>query len=667
MQDIPVTALKGVGPKTAEILRKLGILTAGDLVRHYPYRFDRFPEVIPAGDIREEGVFAVMAAPAAPLTVLKRGRFQAVRGTLSDGTGDLKVIWYNMPYLKKTLREGTYRVFAGKTVLKGRSFEMEQPRVFSEEEYQNMAGRPVPVYALTEGISNRTMTKLIRQALESVPKIIDWLPENVRTACSLMELDRAARAIHDPDDMEVFTAARNRLVFDEFYRFLYRVREIRERNSELRSPYVMQTAEAQKEIRKLLPFRLTPAQEKAAEEIASDLASGKIMNRLIQGDVGSGKTAVALTAVYTAYRNGYQSALMAPTEVLAKQHYATVSSFFRNAPDPPKLLLLTGSMKAAEKKAAREMIRKHEADIIIGTHALIQEDVEYAALSLVISDEQHRFGVSQRGALAEKGDHPHRLVMSATPIPRTLAVILYGDLDISTIETKPAGRLPVKNAVIRKQDRPKAFFHIKKEIEAGHQAYIICPLVEESELCDEENVTDYGARIKEMFRGTASAEILHGRMKEADKQAVMERFVSGETDILVSTTVVEVGVDVPNATVMMIENAEQFGLASLHQLRGRVGRGEAQSYCIFVQGRNSETANERLQVLKKSNDGFEIAAADLRMRGPGDLFGLNQSGELTFALGDIYNDYSVLQTARNVLEGGMVSGCGHTSPAEVIL
>jgi ATP-dependent DNA helicase RecG len=667
LQDVPVTALKGVGPKTAELLGKLGIRTAGDLVRHYPYRFDRFPGVIPAGDIREEGIFAVLAAPAAPLTVLKRGRFQAVRGTLSDGTGDLKAVWYNMPYLKKALREGTYRVFVGKTVLKGRGYEMEQPRIFSEEEYLSMAGRPVPVYALTEGISNRTMAKLIRQALETAPEITDWLPKEIRNAHSLMELDQAARAIHAPDDMEVFAAARRRLVFDEFYGFLSRVREIRKRNDDLSSPCVMQTEEAQKEIRELLPFRLTTAQEKAAQDIAADLSSGKIMNRLIQGDVGSGKTAVALTAVYTAYRNGYQSAMMAPTEVLAKQHFSTISSFFRNVPDPPKLLLLTGSMKASEKKAAREMIRDHEADIIIGTHALIQEDVEYAALALVVSDEQHRSGVSQRGALAEKGDHPHRLVMSATPIPRTLAVILYGDLDISTIETKPAGRLPVKNAVIRKQDRPKAFLHIKKEIEAGHQAYIICPLVEESELCDEENVTDYGAKVKEMFRGTASAEILHGRMKEAEKQAVMERFVSGETDILVSTTVVEVGVDVPNATVMMIENAEQFGLASLHQLRGRVGRGEAQSYCIFVQGKKSETANERLQVLKKSNDGFEIAAADLKMRGPGDLFGLNQSGELTFALGDIYNDYLVLQTARKVLESGLVSSCGYTSPAEVIL
>ena len=667
MQNVPVTALKGVGPKTAELLGRLGIFTAEDLVRHYPCRFDRFPEVISAGDILEDGIFAVLAAPDAPLTVLKRGRFQATRGVLSDGTGSLKAVWYNMPYLKKSLREGMYRVFVGKTVLKGKAFEMEQPGIFPEEEYRRMAGRPVPVYALTEGISNRTMTKLVRQALETAPEIRDWLPEEVRKANGLMELDKASRAIHAPDDMEMFAEARKRLVFDEFYSFLSHVQEMKERNESLRSPYVMQTEEAEREIRGLLPFRLTPAQEKAAREIAADLSSGRVMNRLIQGDVGSGKTAVAFTAVCTAYRNGYQSAVMAPTEVLAKQHFATFSDFFRNAEDPPKLALLTGSMKASEKKAIREMIRRHEADIIIGTHALIQDDVEYAALALVVSDEQHRFGVSQRSALAEKGDHPHRLVMSATPIPRTLAVILYGDLDISTIETKPSGRLPVKNAVIRKQDRPKAFLHIKKEIEAGHQAYIICPLVEESELCDEENVTDYGAKVKEMFRGTASVDILHGRMKEAEKQAVMDRFVSGGTDILVSTTVVEVGVDVPNATVMMIENAEQFGLASLHQLRGRVGRGGSQSYCIFVQGKNSDTANERLQVLKRSNDGFEIAAEDLRMRGPGDLFGLNQSGELTFALGDIYNDYLVLQTAKKVLESGMISKERVTALPEVIL
>ena len=667
MQDVPVTALKGVGPKTAELLRKLGIFTAEDLVRHYPYRFDRFPEVISAGDIREDGIFAVLAAPEAPLTVLKRGRFQATRGVLSDGTGSLKAVWYNMPYLKKSLREGTYRVFVGKTVLKGRSFEMEQPGIFPEEEYRRMACRPVPVYALTDGISNRTMTKLILKALETAPKIRDWLPDDVRQENGLMELDQASRVIHEPEDMEMFAEARKRLVFDEFYSFLSHVKEMKERNESLRSPCVMQTEEAGQEIRGLLPFCLTPAQEKAAREIADDLSSGRVMNRLIQGDVGSGKTAVALTAVFTAYRNGYQSAVMAPTEVLAKQHFATFSGFFRGAADPPKLLLMTGSMKVSEKKAAREMIRRHEADIIIGTHALIQDDVEYAALALVVSDEQHRFGVSQRGALAEKGDHPHRLVMSATPIPRTLAVILYGDLDISTIESKPEGRLPVKNAVIRKQDRPKAFLHIKKEIEAGHQAYIICPLVEESELCDEENVTDYGAKVREMFRGTASVGILHGRMKEAEKQAVMERFVSGETNILVSTTVVEVGVDVPNATVMMIENAERFGLASLHQLRGRVGRGRSQSYCIFVQGKSSDTANERLQVLKRSNDGFEIAAEDLRMRGPGDLFGLNQSGELTFALGDIYNDYLVLQTAKKVLESGMVSKNRVTALPEVIL
>ena len=668
MGDVPVTAMKGVGPKKAEQLEKLGIRTAGDLVRHYPYRFDRYPELTGAGDIGEDGVYAVLAAPSSPLSVIKRGRFSAVRGTIADGTGSVKAIWFNMPYLKKSLHEGTVRVFTGKTVKTKGGFEMQQPQVFSEEEYRRMAGRPVPVYALTEGISNRAMSKLILQALDMTPEITDWLPEELRLEEGLMDLDRALRSIHFPENTENFAEARKRIVFDEFFHFLKNVQEMKEQNASLRAEYVLRTEEAAREIREALPFRLTEAQEKAAGEIATDLSSGHVMNRLLQGDVGAGKTAVALTAMYTAFRNGCQSAVMAPTEVLAKQHYRTLESIFRGMENGPSLLLLTGSMKASEKKEARAKIRNHLADIIIGTHALIQEDVEYARLALVVTDEQHRFGVSQRSALAEKGLHPHRLVMSATPIPRTLAVILYGDLDISTIETKPAGRLPVKNAVIPKKDRPKAFLHIKKEIEAGHQAYIICPLVEESELCDQENVTDYGARVREMFRGTASVDILHGRMKETEKQSVMERFVSGETKILVSTTVIEVGVDVPNATVMMIENAERFGLASLHQLRGRVGRGDAQAYCIFVQGSGTDAAAARLKVLKETNDGFAIAAADLKMRGPGDLFGLNQSGELTFALGDIYNDYSVLQTAKKVLErGGIRYNEEDRPPSEVTL
>ncbi|MGP1349190.1 MAG: ATP-dependent DNA helicase RecG [Stomatobaculum sp.] len=646
----PVTALKGIGPKTAAALEKLGISTAAELVRHYPCRFDFYPAPLDIASLADEDArsVAVSASLTAPLTVVRRGRFVLTTGTVSDGSGKVSVRWYNMPYLKKTLRAGETRIFVGKLRKKGQSLLMEQPSVFSISDYRARMERPVPVYALTEGVSNRLLTQAIRQALSLLGSQEDWLPEALRTRYALMEEGAAIREIHDPENMESFRAARKRIVFNEFFSFLQKVRKLKERSAAQSSVFQMQTTDALRECRTFFPFQLTSAQEKAVCEIAADLESGIVMNRLIQGDVGSGKTAVAAAALYTAFRSGWQSAIMVPTEVLARQHRKTLEALFEKAEKKPRLLLLTGSLKPAEKRAAHTAIHSHEADIIIGTHALIQEAVSFDCLALVVTDEQHRFGVMQRGSFARKGPHPHMLVMSATPIPRTLAVILYGDLDISTIDFRPSGRMPIKNAVIRRADRPRALLHIRREIEAGHQAYIICPLVEESELSDAENVVDYSQRLAESFRGIARVACLHGRMKEAEKRQIMEEFSAHKTDILVSTTVVEVGVDVPNATVMMIENAEQFGLASLHQLRGRVGRGAAQSYCIFVQGKKSTRAKERLELLARSNDGFEIAAADLKMRGPGELFGALQSGELTLGLGDIYNDYSILQTAREI-------------------
>lgn len=645
-----VSSLKGVGPKRAAAMARLGIQTTADLLRHYPCRIERYPELQRVASLEEGCVASVRAALKAPLKILRRGSFSMTGGLLSDESGEIEVRWYHMPYLKKTLLPGRTRIFCGKVARRGGRLCLEQPSLFREADYADLQARPVPVYALTEGLSNQTLRRAIRQAAEETPFQEDWLPGELRRRFGLMEEDAAVRALHLPESMEQFQEARKRVVFDEFYDFLLGARRLKKSSLAAASAFPLDCASALREVETFLPFRLTSSQRKVCGEIFSDLSSGRVMNRLLQGDVGSGKTAVAAAALYAAFRSGFQGAVMVPTEVLAAQHFKTMERLFRDAPRRPRLLLLTGSLKSSEKKTAREAAGRHDADIVIGTHALIQEDVLFHRLALVVTDEQHRFGVLQRGALSAKGERPHTLVMSATPIPRTLAVILYGDQDVSVIDARPGGRKPVKNAVIGRQERPRALLHIKKEIEKGHQAYVICPLVEKSELTEAENVMDYSEALRESFRGIATIGCLHGRMGEAEKQRVMEDFAARRIDILVATTVVEVGVDVPGATVMMIENAERYGLASLHQLRGRVGRGEAQSYCIFVRGRESRLGNRRLEIVSRSNDGFEIAAEDLKMRGPGELFGSEQSGELTFGLGDIYNDYSVLQTARDVLD-----------------
>ena len=394
---------------------------------------------------------------------------------------------------------------------------------------------------------------------------------------------------------------------------------------------------------KNLPYDLTKAQKKVLDEVEADLCGGLVMNRLIQGDVGSGKTILAFLALLTAALNGYQGAMMAPTEVLARQHYEGMCRLFEEQGIDRVPVLVTGSMTAKEKRLACEKIKNHEADIVVGTHALIQEKVRYDKLALVVTDEQHRFGVGQRESLGDKGEDPHVIVMSATPIPRTLAIIIYGDLDISVIDELPSNRLPVKNCVVGREYRKNAYSFIKKQVLEGRQAYVICPMVEESEMIEAENVLDYTKTLREELPGV-SVEYLHGKMKGKEKNRIMERFACGDIQVLVSTTVIEVGVNVPNATVMMIENAERFGLAQLHQLRGRVGRGEHQSYCIMVNCGDQEGCGERLDILNRSNDGFYIASEDLKLRGPGDIFGLRQSGDMEFKLADIFTDANILKT-----------------------
>ena len=557
-------------------------------------------------------------------------------------TGKLRLVWYHMPYLKNTLRLDSHFIFRGRVIRKKNGLTMEQPQMFKPEAYEELLSSMRPVYAQTKGLGNKTITSAVEQALAIRTLERDYLPASLRISNELAEYNFAIEHIHFPANEEDLRFARKRLVYDEFFFFLLAVRHLKEKRQNIRSPFHVEKQEECRRLLKDLPYRLTNAQLRTLEEVLGDLKSGSVMNRLIQGDVGSGKTIIAVLALLAVCENGYQGALMVPTEVLARQHYESVAELFAAHGVEKKVILITGSMTAKEKRLAYEKVASHEADIIIGTHALIQEKVVYDNLALVITDEQHRFGVAQREMFGNKGQMPHVLVMSATPIPRTLAIILYGDLDISVIDELPANRLPIKNCVVDKSYRPRAYRFIENEVKNGRQAYVICPMVEESEMIEAENVLDYTKILRENLPGIR-VEYLHGKMKGKEKNKIMEEFAAGNIQVLVSTTVIEVGVNVPNATVMMIENAERFGLAQLHQLRGRVGRGDKQSYCIMVNASGNKEKNRRLEVLNKSNDGFYIASEDLKLRGPGDLFGIRQSGDLEFQLADIYTDAVTLK------------------------
>jgi len=488
-----------------------------------------------------------------------------------------------------------------------------------------------PVYRLTAGLTNNAVTKAVKQCLD-ITCMKEYLPEEVINDTGVTDLDKAVHDIHFPKNMEAFAAARKRLAFDEFFIFTLAMRSLSRGTHDGETGYIIPESPYSEQILKNLGYKLTNAQHKVYSEILDDMSGHKIMNRLIQGDVGSGKTIVALLAMIDAAHSGYQSALMAPTEVLAAQHYETFSHIIEANNLPVKCILMTGAMSAAAKREAHRMAAEGEADIVIGTHAVITDNVSFDRLALVVTDEQHRFGVKQREALHHKGNKPHIIVMSATPIPRSLAIILYGDLDISVIDEKPAMRLPIKNCVVDDSYRPNAYRFIQKELDKGHQAYIICPMAKESDEEDNklENVVKYAAGLKEKFPPQVRIEYLHGKLKPSVKNDIMERFAQGQIDILVSTTVVEVGINVPNATVMVVENADRFGLAGLHQLRGRVGRGDAQSYCIFISNTRNAMTKERLNILKESNDGFYISEQDLKLRGPGDMLGVRQSGDFGY-------------------------------------
>lgn len=647
--DAPIDSLKGIGAKTKQTFEKTGIETLEDLIHYYPREYERYEAPVPVMELKEGMYAAVSGRLLAPLQTRYVRGLSITSGLFGDGLESILVSWFNMPYLKNSLRSGVPYIFRGRIKAKGDRLILEQPAVFKPEQYQAVLGTMLPVYTLVKGMTNQMVTKAIRQVLEYRGLLAEHLPEAIRERYQIAEYNFSLEQIHFPKSEEGLREARKRLVFDEFFFFLLQLRGLKDARQKEQNQFEIREMPEPETLIQSLPYSLTGAQKRVWETIREELQQNTVMARLIQGDVGSGKTIVSILAMVMTAANGLQSALMVPTEVLARQHYASFQELMEKNGFAFQAVLLTGSMTAKQKREAYAKIESGEVSVIIGTHALIQEKVNYHSLALVITDEQHRFGVRQREMLSEKGIFPHTIVMSATPIPRTLAVILYGDLDISVINEMPANRLPIKNCVVDVSYRKKAYEFIRKEVEAGHQAYVICPMVEESEAMDAENVVEYTEVLRTELPPSFCIEYLHGKMKPKEKNEIMERFLANEIQVLVSTTVIEVGVNVPNATVMMVENSERFGLAQLHQLRGRVGRGGAQSYCIFLHKLDGKQIRERLDILCKSNDGFEIANRDMQLRGPGDLFGVRQSGMLDFALADIYSDADTLQQANEAI------------------
>ncbi len=662
-----ITSLKGVGEKTAKLFAKLNIQNIEELLHNYPRDYETFSQPTLIQDAVSGEFCSIRACLVGNITAKKVRNLTILNFTVKDTSGEVFMTYFNTPYIKNVLKKGYFYIFRGIPQNKNGKLIMEQAKIYKPEEYFKLMGVLQPKYSLTAGLTNHMVAKSVKQALTVCDVENDYLPEWIRQELQLAPYRQAIEEIHFPPDYERMLESRKRLVFDEFFIFLLALRKCKEHRADLESGYPMMEVASTRRLIEALPYSLTGAQNKVWQEIQKDLMGKKAMNRLIQGDVGSGKTILAFLALLMCVANGYQGAMMAPTEVLAGQHYETMRRLTEKYRLPFSPALLTGSMTAKEKRQTYEEIKNGKANVIIGTHALIQEKVEYKQLALVVTDEQHRFGVRQRERLAGKGEGVHVMVMSATPIPRTLALILYGDLDISLVDELPADRLPIKNCVVGTQYREKAYRFIEKEVGMGHQVYVICPMVEEGETDGVENVISYTEKLKSILPERIQVSYLHGKMRPADKNKIMEEYAAHNIDVLVSTTVIEVGINVPNATVMMVENAERFGLAQLHQLRGRVGRGEHQSYCIFINGSGKKQNFDRLEILNHSNDGFYIAGEDLRLRGPGDLFGIRQSGLMDFKLGDIYQDTDVLKTAAGYADKVLEEDAGLEKPENEVL
>lgn len=642
----PILELPNIGQQRAKKLNGMGIFTMEDLLTHFPREYDDRSHICKIKDLvlNEENTFIACAKGEGETIRIKNITFTRVK--LYDETGSVFAVWYNQMYMKKAFAEKTEYLFKGKLQKKYGKLEVSSPEYEKADIAMN---KIVPIYPSVNGLSQKIWRKLIGDVIDKTKgQLKECLPHWLRKQYLICERNFAIENIHFPETQQNFFIARRRLVFEEFFLLQLGLLLMKQTLQQGKKGIILRKQYVISEFEKTFPFTMTNAQKNVILEIEQDMTKGKVMNRLVQGDVGSGKTAVAMTIAYWTIQNGYQVALMVPTEVLAEQHYESFCEMFE--PFGIKTVLLSGSLTAKQKKEVLQQIASGEANMILGTHAVIQKDVIFFKLALVITDEQHRFGVRQRGALSEKGENPHVLVMTATPIPRTLALILYGDLDISIIDELPPNRKKIDTIAVTPSYRERIYQFIKKHADMGLQTYIICPMIEENEKMEVQSVLAYTEALQQNQLKEYRVACVHGKMKSKQKQEIMQSFSNGEIDVLVSTTVIEVGINVPNAVIMLIENAERFGLAQLHQLRGRVGRGSEKSYCILINEGKNKIAKQRMNVMQKSSDGFIISEMDLQLRGPGEFFGTKQHGLPALKIGNLYKDIAILKEAQSAAE-----------------